>query len=553
MADEMTLDPWTYFDYKPTFPDARGIKGNLAPSWVGDHFRRISAYNLIEAYYRNAARWWLDVTTVDQEDIDKRREYGDPYVIVQQVVASVIGEEQNLVVAGALGPGPTTPAAVTQQETLQQWMVDERFLLKMIEAERNAAKLGDAVYVIYDDPDEPRPHLRTYNPGVYFPVLDEEDRNGWPRKIHIAWEFEKLDANLQKRRYVTRSTWELRDLPGEEVRNHPWNDEPSTVNCWYSKGTWRIDQVRQIDQVDLFTPENATWEVEDEDLDIDYIPVVHLPNTVAEEEHYGVSIFANVMQIFDDLISSDTDLQASSATTGSPPIAVSGASLPTDDQGRVSSYGPGTVWQTGDGNATMIDTSTSLDALLKYVDSLIKRLSINIRLPESLMGRIKPSEVPSGITLALSFTPHASDIREKRLVRRDKYGLLYKFISRSYMKRGELDDIFPVELQFGSFLPSHKKEIVDLIVQCRSAKPPVISLETAVRMLVEAGFPIEDAVEEVRRIEQNDFEGANELLNAVGEPNPSRARLGLPPLPEPPPLDEEDFDLGGGGGEPAVP
>lgn len=547
MSHEMNLDPWTYFDYKPTFPEARGIKGNLAPTWVGDHFRRISAYNLIEAYYRCASRWWLDVTTVDEEDIEKRREYGDPYVIVQQMVASVIGEEQNLVVEGTIGPQESiVPAAVTQQETLQQWMTDERFLLKMIECERNAQKLGDGVYVIYDDgPDSSRPRLRTYNPGNYFPVLEEEDENGWPRRIHIAYEFEKT-VDGQKRRFVTRSTWDLRDLPDEEpAREHPWNDEPSTVNCYFSKGTWRLDQIRQSDEADLFSPDNAEWEQRDQDLDIDYIPVIHLPNTVAEEEHFGVSVFAPVMQIFDDLVSTDTDLQASSATTGSPPIAVSGASLPTDEDGKVASYGPGTVWQTGDGNATMIDTSTSLDALLKYVDNLIKRLSINIRLPESLMGRIKPSEVPSGITLALSFTPHGSDVREKRLVRRDKYGLVFKFVSRWYMKKGILSEIFPVELQFGSFLPSHKKEIVDLVVQLRSTKPPSISLETAVRMLIEAGFPIEDAIVEVRRIEENDFAGANEMLNAVGEPNPVRRRLGLPELPTPEPLEEEDFDTGG--------
>lgn len=544
MADkEQHIDPWTFYDYKPTFPESRGIKGNVVASWVGEHFRRLSAYNLLESYYRNAARDWLDVTTIDQDDIDKRREYGDPYVIVQQMVASVLGEEQAIMVEGADEDSPPA-AAVTQQETLNQWSLDERFLLKLLESERNAQKLGDGLYVIYDDGESVRPRLRCYNPGMYFPVLDTEDANGWPTRVHIAWEFEKNEDG-RKRRYVTRSTWDLRDLEEGETRQHPWNteDDPATVNCWYSKGTWPIENIDIKDpDPDLFNPERGEWEARDEDLDIDYIPVIHVPNTVAEEEHFGTSIFGNVMQIFDDIISTDTDLQASSATTGSPPIAVAGANLPVDEDGKVASYGPGTVWQTGDGSATMIDTSTSLDALLKYSDALVKRLSVNSRIPESLMGRIKPSEVPSGITLALSFTPHSSTIREMRLVRREKYALLFKFISRWYMKKGGLTEIFPVELVFGSFLPSHKKEVVDLIVQCMTTKPPVLSIETAVRMLVEAGFPIFDAQEEIKRITQNDFESANQMLDVVGEPNPVRERLGLAPLPEPPPLAEPDFN-----------
>lgn len=540
MAEELIIDPWSYYDYKPTFPETRGIKGNLHPTWVGDNFRRLSAYNLLEAYYRNGSRDWLDVATVSQDDIDKRREYGDPFVVVQQMVASVLGEEQNLVVDGAESTTPIADA-VQQKEILQKWNTDERVLLKMIECERNAQKLGDGVYVLHWDDDDTRPHLRVYNPGVYFPVLDDADPNGWPTKIHLAWEFEKL-VEGQPRKYVTRSTWELADLDGNKTQSLPWNDDPTDQTCYFSKGTWELGDIKVKDDPDLFDPAKASWDVgPDKDLGIDYIPVIHVPNTVAEEEHFGTSIFANVMQIFDDIISVDTDLQASAATTGSPPIAVAGANLPVDADGKIAGYGPGTVWQTGDGSATMIDTSTSLDALLKMSDALLKRMSINTRIPESLLGRIKPSEVPSGITLALSFTPHTSTVREMRLVRREKYSLLYKFVSRWYMKKGELDELFTTELHFGSFLPSHKKEIVDLVVQCMNTKPPVISLETSVRMLVEAGFPIDDAVQEIQRIIQNDYETAGKMLDVVGEPNPVRARLGLPPLPEPPVLPEPDF------------
>jgi hypothetical protein len=545
MAEEVLVDPWSYFDYKPTFPESRGVKGNVVPFWVGEHFRRLSAYNLCEAYYRISSRRWLDVATLDEDDINNRREYGEPFVVVQQMVASVLGEDQSIVVDGATGSPlqniQPEAGAVQQQEVLVQWWDDERMAMKLIENERNCQKLGDGVFVLYDDEDAIRPRVRCYNPGQYFPVLSRLDKNGWPLKIHLAWEFEEV-VDGQKRRFVTRATWELVTLPNGQMQELPWNDDPTDITCLYSKGTWKLDDIQHREpDPDLFDDTNADWEVQNEDLEIDYIPVIHIPNGVSEEEHFGTSIFANVVQIFDDLISTDTDLQASSATTGSPPIAVGGVGLPVDDKGRVASYGPGTVWQTGDGDATMIDTSTSLDALLKYDDALIKRLSVNVRIPESLMGRIKPSEVPSGITLALSFAPHGATVREMRMVRRDKLRLMSKFVSRWYMRKGELTELFDVDIVFGSFLPSHKKEVVDLVVQCMNTTPPIISLETAVRMLIEAGFPIEDAVQEVRRILENDFQTANEMLDATGDPNLVRARLGLPPLPAPPLEEEEEL------------
>lgn len=547
MADDLVVDPWMWLDYKPTFPDAKGIKGNLVPTWVGEHFRRLAAYNFLEAYYRNAARMLLDVANLDQEDIDKRREYGDPYVIVQQMVASVLGEEVSIIVADSEGEDPVE-TAIAQLEVLLQWAEDERLQMKLIENERNCEKLGDGVLVLYDDDTGVRPRLRCYNPGFYFPVLDGElDRNGWPKKVHLAWEFEKI-VDGRKERFVTRATWELREIDGGGTQTLPWSDEPVEETVYYSKGTWKLADIRPTqNDPDLFSDDRADWEKQNEDLEIDYIPLIHVPNTVAEEEHFGTSVFSNVLQIFDDLISNDTDKAASAAITGTPPIAVSGASLPVDDNGRVAGYGPGTVWQTGDGSAEMIDTSKSLDALLKNEDALLKRLSINTRIPESLLGRIKPSEVPSGITLALSFTPHSADIREKRMVRDEKMALLLKMVTRWYMKNGDLTQFHKATMFFGPFLPSHKKEVVDLIVQLRSTKPPSISTETAILMLVQAGFPIEDAALEVQRIIQSDFESASQMLDVVGEPNPVRARLGLPPLPEPEPVEDEgEGDIGEG-------
>lgn len=547
-----TIDNWTYYDYKSTF-DGPSVTG-LAPSWVSaDHRRRLQAYKMLESYYRNSARAWLD-TTVPEKDKADRREYGDAELITETALASLIGNDQSILVPGSDTPD-ATQAQVDQFNILQMWAQDERFLQKVLELERTVIRLGDGCYVLGWDPDKGRPRLHVYDPGFYFPVLDESSlgEEEFPRKVHIAFEFEERINASQTKKFLRRMTWEMLPITyhdangilvapddptmilydnetidefGRIVRLYPWDIIPTAEACFFTDAIWEISSSNIF--IDDLSLDNAMVTADQVDLNIDFIPVVHIPCTVSLKEHFGTPVIARVMQLVDDIISTDTDLQASSAITGTPPIAVSGASLPKDEDGRVRSYGPGTLWETGDGTATMIDTSTSLDALLKYTDHLRQLLAVNSRTPESLLGRIKPSEVPSGIALTLSFAPHTALIKEMRLVRQDKYSTLLKFVCRMFMNSGDLLEVFPAELAFGSFLPADMQETSTLVQQLYTAK--AISLETAVRMLINAGYPIEDALTEVSLIQSRNFTDANALLDASGDVNIVRDFLGLGPV-----------------------
>lgn len=557
-----TIDQYTYYDYKATFNGTGvGPYVGLAPMWVpDDHRRRLQAYRLLESYYRNSARSWLNSGEVDDADAQKRREYGDPEVITETALASLLGIDQSIVVPEADVEGPESDAAILH-DILLAWADQERFLQKVVEVERTTVRLGDGVFVLGWDAENGRPRLNVYDPGFYFPVLDEASLGDedFTHKVHIAYEYE-LKNGVKTDRYLRRITWELAlidlhdndgntvaeddpnlvlfsneevDEYGQIMRLYPWNANPVDTTCYYTDATWLLGKSEtDLDDLDI---SEAQVDADGVDLQIDFIPVIHLTNTVAGREHFGVPVVARAMQILDDLISTDTDLQAASAITGTPPIAVSGASLPRDEQGRVKTYGPGTTWETGDGNATMIDTSQSLVALTNYSEHLRQLLAVNTRTPESLLGRIKPSEVPSGIALTLSFAPHTALIKEMRMVRRDKYKLLFKFITRMFMNSGDVMVDYPAELKFGTFLPADRQETSTLVQQLLTSH--AISLETAVRMLVDAGFPIESAVEEVLLIRQDDFASANAMLDATGDPNLVRERLGLPP-PQP-------FDLEG--------
>lgn len=562
---EQIIDAWTWFDHKPSMK--HNTRSNwLAPSWVGEHHRRLQAYRLLDSYYMNSAREWMD-SDLEEADRNNRREYGDAQTVVNQIVTSLLGIDQSIVVGGD-EKAQASSGARAQRDALHKWADDENFFLKLLEFERTAVKLGDAVYVLGIDADTSRPRLTVWDPGFYFPVMDPTVvTDEFSEKIHICYEYEDQEDDYSSRKYVRRITWELVELTDDDgnplEREFPWRDDPTSRVCVMSDATWLVDDLKAevtdftyekakfADYEDPETGEIVPWD--EVEIGFDFIPVVHIPNTPASSNHYGQSSIAPVIQVVDDLISTDTDLQAASATTGTPPLALAGSSAPKNDDGTIASYGPGTVLETGDGTATMIDTSRSLDALLKYDDHLLERLSVNGRVPESLLGRVKPNEVPSGIALTLSFAPHSSMIQEMRMVRDVKYRLLLKFVARMFRVLGDEafeGEEYPIHLKFGTFLPADRKETVDLVVQLLSTSPPAISLETGVRMLVEAGFPIEDAAKEVERIIRSDFEGAENLLAATGDVAEVRKRLGMKPVEEqaqpapgtnaPPPADQEE-------------
>lgn len=558
MVDKLVLDTWTPMSFKRAMGNRRtGGHSWTTPTWVGEHGKRLQAYTVLASYIDNAARHFLGPVS-DREEHKEHREYGDAALIRNQALSSLLGDDQRIVVHGTEDYDPDAEeeleegedqseaqAALELQEWLEQWVVDERFHVKMQECESNAVGLGDGVYVLGWSSRKQRPRLRVFDPGFYFPVLDDDNEDEFPKRVHIAWELPVEEGKPGVR--VRRMTWELAPIgmePGPDgelvlaegdvydeetgriTRLLPWNDKPTDLTCYLTDAIWTLEGSADVEDLTESHAQYLTNEDGDEldrvDIGLDFIPVVHISNTVSVSEHFGRSALTYVLQLLDDLANSDTDLQAASATTGTPPIALGGATL---GEGQLS-YKPGSVFETGDGRMEVLDTSHALDALIGYVDKLLDRISVNGRLPAALLGRVDPSEVPSGIALQLSFGPLSSMVREMRLARDEKYSLVFKFAHRMALAAG-LDvppRHFPAKLQFGSFLPADVQATVGTVTQLLNAG--AISLETAVRMLMDAGLPIDDAVAEVQRIQSRDFEGADRLLDATGDPSEVDAYLG---------------------------
>lgn len=539
---EFQIDQYSPYDYKGVL-STRFSTGNgyMAPTWVGSHRRRIQAYNFIAAYDVNAARMLLEVTNRDEQEArNARREYGDAGLIVEQIKSSLLGDQQSVVVEGADEFDPSKPkapsepiddstvddeiataqAAFERQQFLRQWADDERLSTKMVETERNDILLGDGVYSLGirpGDPNDPttdRVVLRTWDPACYFPVLDTAGDSQFPRRVNIAWQLVEDDPRPGYIR-VRKITYYL--LDGVPPYSVPWSDKPVTEDCYMSDGIYTLTTaVKGPDDFDL---RNVEWMTDlegpivDRALGIDFIPVIHIPNTVAETGHYGTSSLAKVIQILDDIQATDSDLQAASEMTGSPMLALSGDAIQSD-----VTVGPRKALRLGpNGRADIISGADGLTGLAQYRDDLRRLLSVNARVPEAVLGRVDPGQIQAGIVLALSFGPLSSMIDEMRLVRSQKYRLLLKFVQRFYLKQGTISGtVMDADVLFGSYLPSDRAGVIDAVTKLYAAK--LISRPTAMAMLQEVGVPIEDVAAEAKEIDHRDYQAAQMLLDATGDP-----------------------------------
>lgn len=619
---DLLIDNWSPLSHKrPIGDNVHRFPASLAPTWVpAHHRRRLDAYKVLAAYSNNIARLFLPVvlegntaTGFIENLQSEHREYGDADLLIDRVMAGVLGDTIELVVDGAdddipdtpeLPPEPAEetstspvlqqihharvarweqlardavaeweadiaaqPALIERQTWLRDWADDEQLNAKLVEGERDTIGLGDGVYVLAWSTGKQRPVLDIYDPGFYFPVIDDRSRD-FPTKVHLAWEY--IDPAGQ--RFVRRLTWELApigatpdgtppapivDVPSETtwpdgattrvdtqgrfVRRYPWNVDDrgqpvdSTVTCYFTDATWKFGDLdgRHVDDFDetraTFAPNEDGTPSRRLDLRIDFLPVLHVPNTPAHREHFGKSTLSMIAQILDDVAASDTDIQAASALAAGPIVGLSGSAtlakptMITDGTGRqiatpaTLDVRPGAVWQLGEnGKLDIPDLSKGLSTLVDTNKYLREHLNVNSRVPGELTGRVSLSQAASGVSIALRFGPFNQLVGMLRLTREPKGKLLLKMVQRL----GQAGGVLPAganpdaRLEFGSFLPSDRNQMVTEVTGLLGAH--AISLQTAVQLLVAGGLSIEDARHEVDRIRADNPEDAVRVADATG-------------------------------------
>ncbi|GAA3371248.1 hypothetical protein GCM10020367_21140 [Streptomyces sannanensis] len=595
---DLVIDAWSWLNYKPAMAQPSRPGGNtfaeVTGSWVPDEdLRRLASYKLTAAYDLNQAGQLAAATSSDEGHAD-RRELGDASKLIDTALGYLLGSEQTITVPGAEHADDDNPpegaaAAAELQEQLRGWAEKELLALRMQQAERVAVRSGDAVYTLAWEPSKGRPILRTYDPGFFFPEWGEDgeqDGAEFPRRIHLAWELPEDRAKGTKVR-VRRITWELGPIgaatkpgtnkdghpvrewiygadgdpvlivgdkldadTGAVTRAYPWApSRPSGITCYLSDAEWLLDDLKAGHDVYNLPPDKAAYRVRSDgevldrlDLMCDFIPVIHVTNSIPDAgEHWGQPILAHVMQALDELAATDTDAAGASATTGTPIISLAGARLPVNratGQPEPVQVSAGQVWQLADGGRMdALDTSNQLAELRARTDHLLDRIAGNSRLTSAGLGTLDPTALPSGYALALALGPLDSLVASMRLARAHKYTVLLRMVCRLHQAGAAwpVGETLPARIVFGPHTPTDRAAILEEVVKAYGAG--VMSLETAVRMLMDAGYPIEDATEEIERIQARAFDAAVRLADATGDNAAVREYLGLPEAdPDIPPV-----------------
>lgn len=592
----LVVDAWSWLNYKPIFSNPRQsgqLNRQAFPqaerSWIPreDH-RRLAAYTLLAAYDRNQAGELAAYH--DGEIARERREFGDPSAIVDLILANVLGEDQQITVPGAElededEATPESDHAAGVQERLRQWAEDELLPVRMLQSERKAVLLGHSVYMLAWDTAKQRPRLSVMDPGFYFPVVDDLDGDSgdFPNCVHFAWEIpgdpdvpgstDKIrrityelgpigaasysvpvpeDAPNHPRRqtiiddlgFPLMTPGDLADpLTGTILRQYPWNDSPVPVTCYLTDATWELSDVRGANDVYCLDPTLATMSVRPDgqvldrlDLMVDFVPVVDLPNNIPDDGHWGQSSLAKILQGLDELAGADTDAAHAAATTGLPIVGVWGKDIGHNDI-RSMLFAPGSILGLGEGGGmSTVDTSPQLRELRAYRTDLRDRIAANARIPAVAMGTMDATLMPSGYALQLTLGPLDSLVSAMRLARNHKYRLLLKFVQRLYQAGQHPDwvgDVLPALLVFGSYTPTDRAAVLNEVVEGKAAG--VFSTQTCMRMLIDAGYPIENAAEEIANIEARQFAAAGALADATGDQTAVREFLNLPgEAPQPP-------------------
>jgi hypothetical protein len=251
----LILDAYSPLSHKQLIGDGRQVvtPTTLIHSWVPLHERRrLAAYLILDAYRKNSVRIFLGrASLLEQAD---HREYGDVQLILGRIAHGVLGDDFEITVEGAdddLGDAPDLPEApvdpgpdatpieqriyaiqqsryddaaatavdeweqnlgnqpllAARQDDLRDWADRIGLAALLVEGEADCVALGDTVYALWPQTGG-WPEVRRYDPDAYFPIL-EDDLEGFPDKVHLAWEFEETTPDGVCERYLRRLTWEL--------------------------------------------------------------------------------------------------------------------------------------------------------------------------------------------------------------------------------------------------------------------------------------------------------------------------------------------------------
>ena len=553
--------------------------------------RRILAYEVLDALRSNNAESNLNNTDT------RLAEFGFAGLVVNRIVAGLLGGDVLPVVDGAHREPATAPASIAKlialdedataaerssfeavaaareqqvldaleswqdertaydlaagrQAWLSSWWKAEHVQQKYQELEADGAvSLGDGIAVYGWSEAKQRPTMRIFDPGSYFPVLGS-DMHEYPRKVHFARVELGADGHTNRLHRITYElapirpagldaqgrpvprSFDYEDRPNREdvlildadgnleavSRTMPWG-ETTTETCYMSHYVW--DEGDKLDWLSL-DEQSRTVIQPVTDIGVNFIPVQHVPNTPSSVGHFGSSSLLLCVDLLEKLGAACMDLTEAAALAAGPAILASGVSVAAGTQ-----IAPREVLEIGDGQVTTINLAPSLDPLVGVADWMLAQVAVVSEVGKPVLGLTAGESNTSGVKVRLEQQPFVQMIERLRLVRREKYSLGLKMVQRLAQFGGALEDgdSPAVSVDFGPVIGEDASTVSAEVVSLLGAR--AISRATAVGMLSSAGVAVGDVSEELARISREDYAGAKDLADAIGDESAVARILGI--------------------------
>jgi hypothetical protein len=355
------------------------------PSWIPDELDilRIQSYQAYEEMYYNIP----DVFKVSLRGTNALPVYVPSARTIIDTTNRYYGAQFRVVIGG------TGDAAVAGQLAINDLIKREKFRSKFNGAKRYGLIHGDQIWHLTADESKPigtRLRLTALDPGMYFPIVDEDDVDRI-LGCHLVEQIETADGPR-----IRRLTYRKADSGGITVeeaifKTDKWQgpeDQPEEV----------IQPLRSLPPV------------------ITSLPVYHTKNTDQPGDPFGSSEIRGLERLFSAVNQTMSDEDLALALMGIGMYATD-ASQPIDPKtkepvpwqlgpGRVVHH-DGTKWERIQG---VSDLASSYGAHYDRLWEAIKQASST---PDVAIGSVDVQIAQSGIALALQMSPMLSKAGEK--------------------------------------------------------------------------------------------------------------------------------------------
>lgn len=388
---------------------------------------------------------------------------------------------------------PDEEGVLLAKLAFEQLFIREAFLSKFNSNKLKGLRRGDWVWHIVADDTKPigrRLKILAVHPAAWFPVYEGDVvEGGDPEKlirVHLA---EQVRINNQVK--VNRLTYErLFDSGGNQT------------GIQVSQGIFEMQNWQTVQ-----TPERVIIAPKLLPPDIPAIPVYALKNIDATDR-FGSSELRGIESTLLGINQTISDEDLALAMDGIGVFATDGGP-PVDERGNEVDWimGPGRVLTNANG-LKRINGVGSVTPYGDHYNRLVEAVRQVVGASDVAVGKVDSATAESGIALLLQLGPILNHTSPKDQHILDVMGQMFHdlcfwltvYEELPLLTVGEGGTPTPrvrVQPTVGDKIPKNAKAIIDSVVQLRSLIPPIISIDTALKMLKDAGVPIADNEKEL--------------------------------------------------------